>query len=72
VTTATVKNDTQSVAELTRAVFGEALSIDQVLARLELVDLPVSGSQTATTEWSGPELNSTSSCVMRLDSFAWR
>ncbi|HEY2141189.1 MAG TPA: DUF488 domain-containing protein [Solirubrobacteraceae bacterium] len=52
--TATVRNDTRSVAELTRAVFGEALSIDQVLGRLELVDLPASGSQTATTElWVG-------------------
>jgi hypothetical protein len=54
VATATVRNDTRSVAELTRAVFGEALSIDQVLGRLELVDLPASGSQTATTElWVG-------------------
>lgn len=52
--TATVRNDTRSVAELTRAVFGEELSIDQVLTRLELVELPVSGSETATTDlWVG-------------------
>lgn len=52
--TATVRNDTRSVAELTKAVFGEALSIDQVLARLELVELPVTGSQTATIDlWVG-------------------
>ncbi len=52
--TATVRNDTRSVAELTRAVFGEALSIDQALERLELVDLPTSASPTATPElWVG-------------------
>lgn len=51
---ATARNDTRSVAELTRAIFGEALSIDQVLARLELVDLPAAESPTATTElWIG-------------------
>jgi uncharacterized protein (DUF488 family) len=36
---ATSTPDTRSVAELTAAIFGEVLSIDQVLARLELVDI---------------------------------
>jgi hypothetical protein len=54
VATATVRSDTRSVVELTRAIFGEALSIDQVLERLELVDLPTCASPTATTElWVG-------------------
>jgi uncharacterized protein (DUF488 family) len=44
---------TRSVAELTTALFGEALSIDQVLARLEL-DTPVSASAVATPAlWLG-------------------
>jgi uncharacterized protein (DUF488 family) len=37
--TAISTTDTRSVAELTTALFGEALSIDQALARLELVDI---------------------------------
>jgi hypothetical protein len=37
--TATATSDTRSVAELTTALFGEALSIDQVLTRLKLVDI---------------------------------
>lgn len=41
--------DTRSVAELTTALFGEALSIDQVLVRLEQVDLPDSGGSDAAT-----------------------
>jgi len=40
--------DTRSVAELTTAIFGEALSIDQVLARLELVDISAPRSVKAT------------------------
>jgi uncharacterized protein (DUF488 family) len=44
----------RSVAELTRVLFGEALSIDQVLERLELVDLPASsGSQAKRGLWVG-------------------
>ena len=38
----------RSVAELTTAVFGEALNMDQVLARLELVDISVPTSVEAT------------------------
>jgi Protein of unknown function, DUF488 len=37
--TATATTETRSVAELTTALFGEAMSIDQVLARLELVEV---------------------------------
>jgi Protein of unknown function, DUF488 len=48
VATATARSDTRSVAELTRVLFGEALSIDEVLERLELVDLPASASSGAT------------------------
>jgi hypothetical protein len=52
--TATSTLDTRSVAELTTAFFGEALSIDQVLARLELVDISDPASTTATTGlWLG-------------------
>ena len=52
VATSTV--DTRSVAELTTAVFGEALSLDQVLARLERVDMSASRA-VATTKglWVG-------------------
>jgi Protein of unknown function, DUF488 len=39
VATAGVTTDARSVAELTTALFGEALSIDQVVARLELIDI---------------------------------
>jgi len=46
--------DTRSVAELTTAFFGEALSIDQVLARLELVDISTPQSLEATKDlWLG-------------------
>jgi uncharacterized protein (DUF488 family) len=52
--TAEARNDTRSVAELTRAVFGEELSIDQVLTRLDFVDLPASWAPKATTGlWVG-------------------
>jgi Protein of unknown function, DUF488 len=54
VATATTTPETRSVAELTMAVFGEALSIDQALARAELVDLSVSRSAEATKDlWVG-------------------
>jgi uncharacterized protein (DUF488 family) len=46
--------ETHSVAELTAALFGEALSIDQVLARLELVDISVAmKAKTTTGLWLG-------------------
>ncbi len=46
--------DTRSVAELTTALFGEALSIDQVLARLELVDISIPQSVATTKSlWLG-------------------
>jgi uncharacterized protein (DUF488 family) len=52
--TATSTTDTRSVAELTTALFGEALTIDQVLARLELVDISAPASTAATTGlWLG-------------------
>ncbi len=51
---ATARSDTRSVAELTTALFGEALTIDQVLTHLELVDLPASSSPKGATElWVG-------------------
>jgi Protein of unknown function, DUF488 len=55
VATATARNDTRSVAELTRVLFGEALTIDQVLARLQDVHLPASfGPKAAATGlWIG-------------------
>jgi Protein of unknown function, DUF488 len=54
VATATTTLDTRSVAELTMAVFGEVLSIDQALARAELVDLSVSRSVETTKDlWVG-------------------
>ncbi len=46
--TAPSTTDTRSVAELTTALFGEALSIDQVLARLELVDISAPRTVEAT------------------------
>jgi hypothetical protein len=53
VATATAR-DPRSVAELTRILFGEALSVDQVFARLELVDVPASSSRKATAGlWVG-------------------
>ena len=53
-TAATYAANTHSVSELTTALFGEALSIDQVLGRLELVDMSVSESVNATTGlWLG-------------------
>jgi hypothetical protein len=52
VATSTV--DTRSVAELTTAVFGEVLSLDQVLGRLERVDMLASRSvETTTSLWVG-------------------
>jgi hypothetical protein len=39
-TTAMPTPDTRSFADLTTALFGEALNVDQVLARLDLVDIP--------------------------------
>jgi uncharacterized protein (DUF488 family) len=52
--TATSTTDTRSVAELTTALFGEALSIDEVLARLELIDISAPRSVNATTGlWLG-------------------
>jgi uncharacterized protein (DUF488 family) len=52
--TATSATDTRSVAELTTALFGEALSIDEVLARLELIDISAPRSVNATTGlWLG-------------------
>jgi uncharacterized protein (DUF488 family) len=46
--------DTRSVAELTTALFGEALSIDEVLARLELIDMSAPRTVNATTGlWLG-------------------
>jgi hypothetical protein len=54
VATATARHDSRSVAELTRVLFGEVLSIDQVLARLELVELPAASSPQATAGlWVG-------------------
>jgi len=54
VVTATPSTDTRSVAELTRVLFGEALSIDQVLERLELVDLAApAGSEATMGLWVG-------------------
>jgi len=54
VSTVSARPDTRSVAELTTVVFGVALSIDQVLERLELVDVPTSCSSEATTGlWVG-------------------
>ncbi|MGO9322310.1 MAG: DUF488 family protein [Solirubrobacteraceae bacterium] len=51
---ATSTPDTRSVAELTTALFGEALSIDQVLTRLERVDISVPRCIEATTGlWLG-------------------
>jgi hypothetical protein len=46
--TATATTDTRSVAELTTSLFGEALSMDQVLARLELVDISAPRTVEAT------------------------
>jgi len=52
--TATSTTDTRSVAELTTALFGEALSIDEVLARLELIDISAPRSVNAATGlWLG-------------------
>jgi uncharacterized protein (DUF488 family) len=45
--------ETRSVAELTTAVFGEAMTIDQVLARLDEIDLPSPGNREATGLWLG-------------------
>ncbi|HVA20110.1 MAG TPA: DUF488 domain-containing protein [Solirubrobacteraceae bacterium] len=54
VATATARSDTRSVAELTTVLFGEALSMDQVLARLQDVEVPVSETPKATTGlWVG-------------------
>jgi len=54
VTTTTARADSRSVAELTRVLFGEALNIDQVLARLQLVELPAIHCPEATAElWVG-------------------
>lgn len=54
VATATTRSDARSVAELTTVLFGEALTIDQVLARLQEVDLAASWAPTATTGlWVG-------------------
>jgi len=51
---ATTTPDRRSVAELTTAVFGEALSIDEALARAELVDISVSRNSEATKDlWVG-------------------
>ncbi len=51
---ATPTPNTRSVAELTMAVFGEALSIDEALARAELVDISVSrNSKTTKDLWLG-------------------
>ncbi len=52
--TATSTTDTRTVAQLTTVLFGEALSIDQVLARLELADISTLVSAKATTGlWLG-------------------
>jgi Protein of unknown function, DUF488 len=51
VTTAALPTDTRSVAELTTAVFGEALTIDQALVRLDEVDLQGPRSSKATCLW---------------------
>jgi hypothetical protein len=53
-TIATTTPDRRSVAELTTAVFGEALSIDEALARAELVDISVSRNSEATKELGNP------------------
>jgi hypothetical protein len=51
---ATATPNTRSVAELTMAVFGEALSIDEALARAELIDISMSRNSKATTDlWVG-------------------
>ena len=51
---ATTTPDRRSVAELTTAVFGEALSIDEALARAELVNVSVSRNPQATKDlWVG-------------------
>jgi uncharacterized protein (DUF488 family) len=52
-TTATSGTEAHSVAELTTALFGEALSIDQVLARLKLVQVSASVSVKAAGLWLG-------------------
>ena len=50
----TVANDARSLAELTRAYFGEALSMDEVFARVELVVLPAaSAAEAAAALWVG-------------------
>jgi uncharacterized protein (DUF488 family) len=52
--TATATTDTCSIAELTTALFGEALSMDEVLARIELADAPSSTPvETAKGLWLG-------------------
>jgi hypothetical protein len=46
--------DARSVAELTRVLFGEALNMDQVVARLQTVDLPESWTPTVMADlWVG-------------------
>jgi hypothetical protein len=45
---ATSTRDTRSVAELTTALFGVPLTVDEVLARLELVDIPAPRAVEAT------------------------
>ena len=44
---ATRTTDARSVAELTRALFGEELNMDQVVAQLKAVDLPASWTPRA-------------------------
>ncbi len=52
--TATARRDSRSVAELTAVLFGEALSIDEVVARLELVELPITRAPAAPSGlWVG-------------------
>jgi uncharacterized protein (DUF488 family) len=50
----TATRDSRSFAELTRAFFGEALSMDQVFARVELVEAPeCAPAEAAARVWIG-------------------
>ena len=52
--TSAVSMDTRSVAELTLAVFGESLTLDQALMRLEGAEIKASSSRDDTRElWVG-------------------
>jgi len=45
--------DPRSIAELTRAVFGQALSISEVFARIDAIEVPAETSDAAALTWVG-------------------